>query len=318
MSYTTVILPLIAALNCADTSFLDTQQNSIWQPINQYQEILVNSYLPQTNELTYISPHELISLASRNITEVNQFLSTHNMRIQLTPERAHADTFYIASVLRVAFHWPVKARECHINFQDITYPAFLIKQYYSVMQPTNGSNPVAVLKTNEGDFVYLTQAPQELRDFTLLASIAQNSIQDMQDITDQYDGVIIPMVDLTDMPDMGWLRELSKQSSNDGQIYYLSQALQQTNFQMNENGAAAQSAVALAAVRRGLGPSRDKCLIFDKPFCLWIRRPGMTVPLFAAYIDPRDWKQPLVVGQSSEITDSWPDRRRRRDGSIYK
>ena len=30
----------------------------------------------------------------------------------------------------------------------------------------------------------------------------------------------------------------------------------------------------------------------DKPFYLWIERPGMSIPLFTAYIDPIDWKKP--------------------------
>lgn len=310
MSYTTVLLPLIAALYSADNSFLGMQQN-VWKPINHYQEILVNSYIPKTEELIHILPHELIAIASHDSTEINQFLHTHNMKIQLT-QTSHSNAFYIASALRIAFHWPVEARLDTVKFQGTHYPAFLIKKDYSVMQPTDGSNPIAVLNTDEGDKVYLTLAPKELSNFALLESITQSTTQNMQDITDQYRGVIIPMVDLTDTPDISWLCELSKQSSKDGKTYYISQTLQQTSFQMNENGAAAQSAVALASVTRGVGPLDSQCLIFDKPFCLWVQRPGMTVPLFAAYIDPQDWKKPLVLGRQSDSLEkrSIMDRRR--------
>jgi hypothetical protein len=34
-------------------------------------------------------------------------------------------------------------------------------------------------------------------------------------------------------------------------------------------------------------------LEINRPFYLWIMRPGMSIPLFAAYIDYEDWKQPV-------------------------
>lgn len=73
--------------------------------------------------------------------------------------------------------------------------------------------------------------------------------------------------------------------------YRIRQALQETRFQMNEKGARAQSAVAIEICVKCI---QQPTPTFDitEPFYIWIERPGMSVPLFAAYVDQVDWKEP--------------------------
>jgi len=69
----------------------------------------------------------------------------------------------------------------------------------------------------------------------------------------------------------------------------ITQALQQTKLRMNEEGARAQSAVAIG-VLRGCLPTYD--YVIDWPFLFWITRPGISKPLFVAYVTEDDWKNP--------------------------
>ena len=105
---------------------------------------------------------------------------------------------------------------------------------------------------------------------------------------DDYDTVTFPMVDLACREDLSWLLGLELGDSS-GQQWTVSQALQQTRFQMNEVGARVRSASAMAV----MGAAMDKRdLVIDRPFYLWIERPGVTQPVLDAYLAEGDWRDP--------------------------
>lgn len=106
----------------------------------------------------------------------------------------------------------------------------------------------------------------------------------IQDVTAAFGGLQFPMVNIQQKVDISWLTDMSYDTSK------IKEALQETHFQMNEKGAAAQSAATVALVTC-IAPPKPLFTI-DKPFYLWIERPGMSIPLFTAYIDQSDWKMP--------------------------
>jgi hypothetical protein len=59
---------------------------------------------------------------------------------------------------------------------------------------------------------------------------------------------------------------------------------------MNEKGVRIQEAatvgIAFAAV---FLPHRH---VIDRPFLMWVERPGLSLPLFVGYISEEDWKKP--------------------------
>jgi hypothetical protein len=72
--------------------------------------------------------------------------------------------------------------------------------------------------------------------------------------------------------------------------FYIGQALQQTKFRMNEKGAKVESAVAMS-LNRGMAVEPEPYVI-DRPFVLWIERPGMAIPFFAAVLCEDVWREP--------------------------
>jgi hypothetical protein len=98
-----------------------------------------------------------------------------------------------------------------------------------------------------------------------------------------YSDAIVPMVDIDQEVDISWLVGMRMSDS-----MKISQARQQTKFQMNEKGAKVQSAATIC-IEKCFRPKEFK--ICDS-FYLCIVRPGMKTPVFAAYIDKDSWKEP--------------------------
>lgn len=168
-------------------------------------------------------------------------------------------------------------------------PAVKMKSGYRIEKLQSGDHRVAIDCENK-DIVYMTRADRNLEGFNLLHHIQTLSHQSTTDITRDYSGIIFPMVDINQNVDIGWLCGLTDSSRS----WSIVQALQQTRFQMNEKGAAAQSAVAIHATYRSLSLPKPVFEI-DGPFYLWIERPGMSMPLFTAYVDLDDCKEPKAT-----------------------
>ncbi len=112
---------------------------------------------------------------------------------------------------------------------------------------------------------------------------------DMQPLYN-YDAVIFPMITYDQEVDISWIKRLYT-IGNDGRIAKITQALQQTKFRMNEKGAKVESAVAMVVTRECVMMSKPD-LVIDRPFVLWIRRPGLSQPFFVGYFTKETWKKP--------------------------
>jgi hypothetical protein len=142
----------------------------------------------------------------------------------------------------------------------------------------------------------MTLADKPRQSFALLQHVNQLRGAVKNGSSAYFDELLFPMVDIDQKPDIRWLLNLKNQAKTNS--YYIRQALQETRFQMNEEGAAAQSAVAMEFATEGSAmiPQEPRILKIDKPFYLWIERPGMKMPLFTAYIDTTTWKAPTHLG----------------------
>jgi hypothetical protein len=291
MSFTATLLPILAVLGCAE-QFLDIQ--TPWQPVNYKQVTLLHHYYPNMNQLLALSNTELSSIASYDVNPVNQFLRDHNFSIQLAPEPN--SVCYSASVLNILVKWAVKGDKAQLYTNNQFYQAVQLKEGYAVYAVPDYEHELIKIETSSGDIVYMTIADKPCQDFELLAtlrSITNHPV--IYDITDEYTDLIFPMVDLNQEVDISWLENMYVPLA-DSTIpeMWIARALQQTKFQMNEEGAAAQSAVAIAMVTKMM-PIKSS-LVIDKPFYLWIVRKGVMIPLFAGYIDYTDWKEPARLG----------------------
>ena len=111
----------------------------------------------------------------------------------------------------------------------------------------------------------------------------------VHDVTKEFAEIHFPIVEIKELSDINWLINIEHMSANG--TSKISQAIQQIYFKMNENNAIARIAETSGKLTETCRMSESKSvLIFDKPFLLWIERPGMRIPLFAAYVDSTSWK----------------------------
>ena len=299
MTSTITLLPIIAALFTANN--FQQLHDAGWNTVNTQQQIFINQYWPNVTDLALLKANELESKASKDVSIINQFLKEHNFTIQLA-DMHDPLAFYVASILKVALEWETIGIKTTLNVNAKNYPAVKfdnqVGQGVKIYETTSDylaekKNQILEIKAKNGDLVYMMKKPNEqtpLVDFALLDAIERSW---QKNITTEhqryYDEAIFPMVDLNQEVDIKWLENIGTSSGcmND---YIVAQALQQTKFQMNEKGAKVESAVAIGCRCTCFRPKQ--IFIINEPFYLWIIRPGMKTPIFAAFINTDAWKAP--------------------------
>ena len=294
---TITLLPIFSALSMAQKKY--GCEGVQMGTVNEKQKTFVAAHWVHKNDIDLLQAGEICSTASYNVVEVNEFLRAHNFQIQLRD--GGPESLYVASILKIALAWHDKGEKTTLAVNNKKYPAVRFerrgKQPFKVYDAPAGKNgnPILELAAKNGDMVYMMVAPanqEPLREFDLLDSIAmwqQNKIESAV----PYSAVIFPMVSLDQEVDIRWLLGMNfPTSKGPAQI---AQALQQTKFRMNEEGAMVQSAVAIE-VQIGIAcPNFNPPPVFciDDSFYIWIMRPGMKTPIFAAYVDKSDaWQEP--------------------------
>ncbi|TFH06004.1 MAG: hypothetical protein E4H14_11635, partial [Candidatus Thorarchaeota archaeon] len=108
----------------------------------------------------------------------------------------------------------------------------------------------------------------------------------------EYDGFIFPKIDLDEETVLEWILDLRFETPKGVEPFYvISQALQQTKLKMNELGFRVKSAVALG-ILAGAAPKKLEPYVINRPFLMWITRPGLSKPLFIGYLNKDVWKDP--------------------------
>ena len=293
MSFTTVLFPILAALSGAE-QFMQLSPN--WVAVNPIQENFL-AYLPNKDEqLSKLSGEELKTIASFDYKVINKFLADHKFDKQLEPFNSPGE-FGVASILNVLIEWIHEGKTTTIMHNNQEFPAVsMTGNDFEVLQSNAYKEPILKLTAKNGDIVYMTIAEKSLESFELLEFVQTLLKMPKNEITKQYVEAIFPMVNLNHETDISWLIGLGTSRLRDNCFFNIAQAKQQTKFQMNEKGAHVQSAVAISIKEMCyIEPKPLKTLVINKPFYLWIERPGANMPIFTSYIDPIDWKKPDTI-----------------------
>ena len=105
MSYSAVILPILAALSLAQEK-LPTPTSGRWFATNPAQERLLADYYPKRHELKRLLPEELRCCLSEDIHIVNAFLKKQGYPLELEENGAQGE-LAVASILKIGLTWKV-------------------------------------------------------------------------------------------------------------------------------------------------------------------------------------------------------------------
>jgi hypothetical protein len=279
MSKLETFYPLVSALVQAETIL---GKDRIWHAINEQQQHFITEIFKACRQEKV---SEVETMVSWNAEDINKFLRNHRYDIRLNPfER---DTFGIATILNLIVEWleagKITTVEDHLYRH---YPAICLSQGLRFYRSSFHRYPIVVITTKSGDHVSMTRYDENPKN---LEETVRKLVKYAKSVYD-FEKVIFPMVDLNKQIDVSWLLNMSTMS-NDVRPAYVSQAVQQTIFKMNETGAQAQSAFAGAITKRG-GSSSEENMVINEPFLCWITRRDFKMPLFAGYITQQDWKNP--------------------------
>ena len=286
---------VVSALVAAEKAFLG--ENRVWKFDNQKQAEFIGQFLEVCRpDLGKIKEFETI--ASLSEEPINAFLRDKGFDIQLDkfpvltpPERAWG----AASVLDLLLKWREKGEKTEITTPDK-------RNFPAAKMPSSGTSvfglaahpyPIAQVRTDSDDTVFMTVCDEELEIFDLVHKaewILDPNLCINTKPSREYEGLVFPMIDLDHKVDINWLTGMFT-IDDEGWLNRITQALQQTKLKMNHEGARIKDAVAVAGVREYCFTPRQP-LIIDKPFLFLVKRPGLDKPLFAARLTEEVWKDP--------------------------
>jgi len=297
---TQVVLPILGCLKAAE-EFLGTCdgwarviRRVVWTPSNEKQEQFLKRFL-EAKAIVDSLGDNLKRKADRDVSVINAWLKENGFDIQL--EQVGGKSFAVASILDVLVEWVNEGTVTQIINDNGTYQAVKIKSENDGVQmyANNTAHPFPVVRveTKSGDLVFMSVL-DSMPDDTFAITDKVDKIRDLTKGSPSYehfDGVIFPMVDYDRRVDISWIEGMATGNSTDD--WSVGQAVQQTMFRMNEKGARAKSAVGMTF--RGLSLSKNNWIRIDKPFILWIERPGVDLPLFTGVFAEDVWNTPKCL-----------------------
>lgn len=301
MSHVMVIPPICRALLKSED---ELGAFRVWRVVNKAQSRLLADFSFYREELSEkrFSEKELRAWASRIAAELNAILIQEGFSIQLRD--FGPDEFGVVSILDVLVDWVAQGRAMELTagrkeYLGNWYPGVhMISRVdtdkkslrtFSSSVVSCHNEPIVALATQSGDVVTMTIADRPYADFDLVSRIETLRLAERSARPASY--LMFPMVDLNVETSLEWLIGMHTIAAN-GNKASITQALQQTKFKMNEFGARVKSGVALRIRATVAVVDIIPPIIIDKPFFLWIERPGMSFPLMYAYVDEVDWKNP--------------------------
>ncbi|TFG98869.1 hypothetical protein E4H12_04740 [Candidatus Thorarchaeota archaeon] len=234
---------------------------------------------------------EIESIANTNNKIINEWLKERGFQIKLEPFGPGG--FGVASVLDLLGQWAIEGKEWSVETEDGKYyPGIKMNNYGNKFYHVKDNpNFIIEIETKDNDRVYLMMANEVPTGLSLLDYVEQLH-KEKTTVPFQYDGFIFPKIDLDEETILEWILDLRFETpKGDIPYYVISQALQQTKLKMNEVGFRVKSAVALG-ILAGAAPKKLEPYVINRPFLLWIRRPGLSKPLFIAYLNKDVWKDP--------------------------
>jgi len=285
MSSTAVLYPIISALVVSEK---ELGANRTWTAVNEKQEQFLRLF--ETSRVEVAKIPEIESVCSHSHETINSFLKSKGFSIQLQP--FNPVDIGVASVLKLVLEWAEKGSENSVMVEGnpSRFPAVYIKKKGVTCHKSAGhAHPIAQLHTTNGDEVFLTAVDAPVPQDQLTAR-AESILSGLSTTPEAFAGVIFPMVDLDHQPDISFLLNMHTVGS-DGIGARIAQALQQTQFAMDEIGAVVKSAVAMHMTRCAVLNEADP-IIINRPFLAMVRRPGLKQLIFVGYMDVDCWKRP--------------------------
>ena len=284
---TLVVYPISSAIRQAELFLKDVQSITTANDIQAKFMEQIHEYCKE--EIQQIK--EIESIADIDNEKINEWLKERGFQIKLGPFGPGG--FGVASVLDLLGKWAIKGKEWSVETEEGEYfPGIRMtnygKEFYRVK---DNPNFIIEIETKESDRVFLMMADEVPAGLELLDHIEEIQ-KEMKTVSFEYDGFIFPKIDLDEETILEWILDLRFETPN-GEVpfYIIAQALQQTKLKMNEIGFRVKSAVALG-ILAGAAPKRTEPYVINKPFLMWVIRPGLSKPFFIGYLNTDVWKDP--------------------------
>ena len=284
---TLTVLPILGCLRAAEDWL---GRPLAWDGKSDKQREFLDLFLPGMPNVDGMREGELRRIADANIGPINHWLKENGFDIELSAEPGPGG-FCVVSILDVLVEWIQKGSKAHVQNDKGTFDAVKLSRDKGVairQNPHVHNHPVAVIMTQSGDRVYMTPVddmPDE--DFPVMSKI--RSLQTLEHTDHRYEGVVFPMVKYDQNIDIDFLKGLSTSTVAPG--FFVQEAVQQTKFRMNLDGARVESAAAMSFRCLSRGASTPP-LVIDQPFLLWIEREGLNVPIFGGVFAEDVWENP--------------------------
>lgn len=257
----------------------------VWDPANTAQSRFLQLYYSGLRDQSRDLP-EVNSIASVDAKVVNEFLRDQGfeIRVHSVRQESYDRHIYTASAFKLRLQWLKPGRVTAVC--DGAYPAVRIEESIQFFRSTHASNTVVAIPTMNNDTVYMTILDNPPTEFELLDRVVRISNSLVADF--EFEGVVFPMINYDEEIDISWMAGMTTESMIVPWI--IEQALQQTKFRMNEIGVKVESAAAIGMITCRI--NQKPKLIIDRPFLLWICRPGMKYPIFIGHFTEANWKKP--------------------------
>jgi len=277
---TLTMLPVLGCLQAAD-EFLGTLTPQAMTDIQKQFLSLYWDKLAETKQLP-----ELEWMADTAVQTINRWLKAHGFSIQL--DDTGPGSIAVASILDVLEEWEKKGTETVLRTDRGEFPAVILKKGVRVFHDSSlHPYPVVRVSTKSRDQVCMTVV-DSVKDgvFGLAQEVKEKqAVNGVEALSGQWSGVKFPMIDYDREEDIRWIIGMVVRRD-----WFIEQAIQQTKFRMDEEGAHVKSAAAMTLRKcsvPGPGP-----VVINKPFLLWIERQGIEQPLFAGVFGGDVWKKP--------------------------
>jgi hypothetical protein len=282
MSHGTSPYTTVAGLKAAD-KILGAER--VWNAVSDVQSVWLNDYIRLVPELSLIK--EIESNATREAQDHIDFLQAHGWdkpRI----DACAPDEFLTAAVLDALGHWSDSAGE-RTFLKEGTVEAASLFHGVSV-HFLHGTNKRCVrIKTKTNDVVWLEALDQAPEGMTLSLESKRRYLDGL-DSDHDFGGVIFPMIDFSFKVDNGWLKEIWTTAVG-GQVARILEAKQALQLKVNEAGFRARASDEMRGVMESF-MVRKPPFIIDRPFLMTVKRPGLVLPFFTAFLEPDAWKNP--------------------------
>ncbi|MFW9846139.1 MAG: hypothetical protein ACFFD6_05300 [Candidatus Thorarchaeota archaeon] len=282
-----VTYSVVSAVQAAEEYIIDSLG---WNAINDtQQEFLDSFYAVCRGEIPNIK--ELKSIAHTDADFINTWLKTHDFNIQLSPFEENG--FGTAGILDIMGLWLIQGQSAIVKTDDDEqYPGVRLgEDGVSLFKVDKRKELVAALKTRNDDMVYMMMA-DTVPTGLALGQTVQDIMEKMTPTSPKFQGVVFPMIDLNMEGPLDWLLQMQLMIPQGRfPFYFIQQALQQIKLKMNPEGFRVKSATAIAMVL-GAAPPKRRPYIIDRPFLMWITRPGLSKPLLVSYLNKDVWKDP--------------------------